>query len=136
MALLAGNSGVLSFQWIARQAMVELLGRALPMDQRKIHSIVLQMAAHAVLAVRILHLQLRVVALLFGEQLRDLFVAVQTLECGRTGAEFVAARALCCSTELLVRFGQWTGRNLSIRGSNKEQERGKQRRKRHGEGRP
>lgn len=65
VAFLASNTAVLPFQGIARKPMVELLLRWLPVDEAKILSVVLQVAANAILAVGILHLQPRVVSEVF-----------------------------------------------------------------------
>jgi hypothetical protein len=63
-------------------------------DQAEVFSVVLQMAADAISAVRILHSQPGVVAVIRSKTLRNLFVAIEALEGRRAGPELMAARAL------------------------------------------
>lgn len=109
VALLASHSGVLPFQRIPGQPVIELLRWPLPVDEGKILAVVLQVAADAVLAVGIFHLQLGVIAPLLRKQLGNFFVAIQAFERGSAGAKLVAARTLRCSAKRLVRFGERTG---------------------------
>lgn len=95
--------------------MIELLRRAFPVNKGKIHPIVLEVAAHAVFAVGILHLQPGVIAPLFGKQPGNLRVALQTLERGSAGAKFVATRTLRSSAKRLVRFRERPRRDLRVR---------------------
>lgn len=74
--------------------MIELFERRFPMDERKILAIVFEVASHAVSAVRILHPQKRVVALMRGQTVRDFLVAFEAFECRRAGSELVAGVAL------------------------------------------
>lgn len=94
VTLFAGNAGVLPFQGISGQAVIELFHWSLPVNQREVGSVMLEMAAHTILAVGIFHLQLRVISPLLREQLGDLLVAIQTFERGRAGAKFMAFGAL------------------------------------------
>lgn len=112
MALFASDRRVFSFKRIPRQPVVKLPHGRFPVNQRKIHAVVLQMAAHALFAVRILHLQPRMVAPLLGKQLRNFLVATKAFEGGRAGAELVATRAFRCSAERLMRFRKRPGRDL------------------------
>lgn len=64
------------------------------MDQREIETVVFEVAAHAVFAAGIFHGKARVISATRGEMLRNLFVALETLERGSAGAELVAGRAL------------------------------------------
>jgi hypothetical protein len=57
VTLLAVHLGVFAIQWIASQFVVKLFNRNIPMNQMKISSVVLEMAVHAIFALRILHLQ-------------------------------------------------------------------------------
>ena len=109
VALLASYSGVFPLQRVAGQPVIELLRWPLPVNEGEILAVMLQVAADAVLAVGIFHLQLGVVAPLLRKQLRDFSMAIQTFERGSAGAKLVAARALRCSAERLVRFGERTG---------------------------
>ena len=90
VAFFAGQIGVFAFELIARQPMFELLFRRFPMNEIEVFPIVLQVAAYAVLAIRILHLHLEVIAVLGGEILGDFLVAFQTFIRGSAGAELVA----------------------------------------------
>lgn len=119
VTLLTGNAGVLSFQVVARQPVVKLFLRRLPVDQVEIRAIVLQMAANAVLPVWVAHLDLEVISVLAAETSGDFFVAIQALEGRRGGAELVAARTLCGPGEGLVGFRKRARRNLCERGRGK-----------------
>jgi hypothetical protein len=57
MALFARYGCMLFYEGISGEAMIELLQGRVPMDQRKILSIMFEMAAHAILAIGILHAQ-------------------------------------------------------------------------------
>ncbi len=48
---------MLTLQRIACELVVEFLGRFFPMDDWKINSVMLEMAANAILAIHILHTQ-------------------------------------------------------------------------------
>jgi len=75
-----------------------------------------QMAAHALFAVGILHLEPRMVSLVFRKQTRDFFVAFQAFERGCAGTELMAACALARATQGLMGLGQRTGRDLGLSG--------------------
>lgn len=94
MALLARHGRVLFHERISGLAMIELFERRLPMDERKILAIVLQVAPHAISAIRILHPEERVVALMRGQTVRDFLVAFEAFEGRRAGSELVAGVAL------------------------------------------
>jgi len=94
MALLARHGRVLLRQRISSLAMIELFERRLPVDQRKILAIVLEVAPHAIPAVRILHPKQSVVALMRGQTVRNFLVAFEALEGWRAGSELVAGVAL------------------------------------------
>ena len=64
------------------------------MDDVEILAVVFQVAANAVLAGGIVHLELEVVAVFCGERLGDFFVAIEAFEGGSAGAELVAGIAL------------------------------------------
>jgi len=85
------------------------------MHQVEIIAIVFQVAAHAILAIGILHSQLRVVAPIRRQAIGNFLVAFQAFECRRAGPELVAVVALGRAVEGFVRFGQWAGRNLCPR---------------------
>jgi hypothetical protein len=94
MAFLAGHGRVLFHERISGLAMIELLERRLPMNERKILAIVFEVAPHAVSAVGILHPEKRVVALMRGQADRNFLMAFEALERGRAGPELVARIAL------------------------------------------
>ncbi len=94
VALLAGNVGMLAFQLVACLQVIELILRRLPVDQVEVFSVVLQVAADTIPAVRILHSQPGVVAVISSKTLRNLFVAIEALEGRRAGPELMATRAL------------------------------------------
>ena len=85
---------MLAFESIAGQFVVELIFRRIPMDEREICTVVLQMTPHAVLSNRVAHFQASVIAVIGGEVLRHFLVAFEALERWRLGAELMAARAL------------------------------------------
>jgi hypothetical protein len=63
-------------------------------DEVEVLTVVFEMAADTLFAVRVPHLDLGVISVLGRQALRDLFVAIEALEGGRAGAELMAARAL------------------------------------------
>ena len=95
--------------------MVEILLGRLPMNQVEIFAVVLEVAAHTIFAIGILHLQAKVVAVFAGEDLGDFFVAIETFERGSACAKNVAGVALHGAGKRRVRFREWTGRNLRLR---------------------
>ncbi len=94
MALSARDTCVFAFERVAGQLVVELLLRWFPVNQRKIETVVFEVAARAIFAVGIFHGEARVISAICSEMLRNLFVALETLERGSAGAELVAARTL------------------------------------------
>jgi hypothetical protein len=112
VALFAGDASVLSFQLVAGQAMIKLFLRRLPVDQAKVHAVVIQMAANAVLAIGVGHLKLIVIAMLGRKPLGDFFVALEALEGGRAGAKLVAGIALRCAAQGLMRLRERPGGDL------------------------
>ena len=64
------------------------------MNKREILAVVVQMAANALFAVGILHLEPRMVSVVFRKQTRDLFMAFQTFERGCARTKLMAAGAL------------------------------------------
>ena len=86
------------------------------MDEVEVLTVVVEMAADTLFAIRVPHLNLGVISVLGGQALRDLFVAIEALEGGRAGAELVAARALCSPRQGLMCFRKRAGRNLRVSG--------------------
>ena len=64
------------------------------MNDVEIFAVVFQVAAHAILAGGILHVELKVVTVFGGEGLGDFLVAIEALKGGSTAAELVAGIAL------------------------------------------
>ena len=102
---------------VAREPVIELFERHLPMDQIEIESVVLQVAAHAIFALRILHLETRVIAVVPCKRLSDLLVALDAFECWSVRAKLMATRALRRSRQGLVGFRERPGRNLRTKRS-------------------
>ena len=94
VAFFTGDIGVLALQRIAGLAVIKLCRRRFPMDDVEIFAVVFQVAAHAVLAGGILHVQLKVVTVFGGEGLGDFLMAIETLKSGSAAAELVAGIAL------------------------------------------
>jgi len=104
VTLFACNAGVLPFQVVAGQPVIELFLRGFPMDESKVLAVVLQVATDAIFAVGIAHLDLKVIAMLGVEASGNFLVAIETLESGSAGAELMATGALRSSGQRLVRF--------------------------------
>lgn len=64
------------------------------MDEVEVLTVVLEMAADTLFAIRVPHLDLGVISVLSSQTLRDLFVTIEALEGRRTSAELMATRAL------------------------------------------
>jgi len=116
VASFASDAGVFSFEDVAGKPVIELFLRALPMDKSKVLAVVLEMAADAVFPIGIVHLNLKVVAVLRGQPPGDFLVAIETLESGSAGTKYVAACALRSAAQRLVGFGKRAGGNLRTRG--------------------
>lgn len=97
MALLARSGGVLAFEFVAGQIVIEFLQRCWPLDQVGRFSVVLEMAFHTIFAIGIAHLDLEMITMLRGEIVGDFFMAIEAFERGRHGAEGVACCALAGS---------------------------------------
>lgn len=104
VTFLAGNTRMLCLQVVARQPVIKLFLRRLPVNQIEVLAVVFQVAADAVFAVGISHLKLRVIAVVRFQTSRYFFMAIQAFESRRVSAELMAARALRRSREGLVRF--------------------------------
>ena len=90
---------MLAFQFVARQQVVELLLRWLPVNQAEVFTVVLQVTPHTVFPIWISHPQPGVVAVIRSKALRDLSVAIEALESWRAGPELMATRTLRGSSE-------------------------------------
>lgn len=90
----AGDPGVLAFQLVPRQTVVELLLGGLPVDQAELFAVMIQVATNTISPVGVGHLELEVITVLGRQSLGDFLVAIQALESGRAGPELVATRAL------------------------------------------
>ena len=114
---------MLTLQRVAGLLVVELVLRRVPMQQREICTVMLQVAANAVLSIGIRHAQVTVIAVVRCQILRYFLVTVQTFERRRFCTELMAARALRRSRQRLVRFRKRPGRYLSGSCARKAQER-------------
>ena len=118
---------MLPFKFVTCQSVIKLFLGRLPVNQMEIFAVVLQMAANAVLATRILHLKLEVIAVLGVEAPGNFFVAIEALKRRRAGSELMAARALRCACQGLMRFGKRPGGDLPVERRRSEGECKKQR---------
>lgn len=82
------------------------------MNQMEIFAVVFPVAAHAILAVGVPHLQMRVIAMLLCKRFRDFFVAVQATESRSARAKLVTRRTLCRSIQRTMRFRKRSRRDL------------------------
>lgn len=105
VTLVAGQPGVSAEQRIAGFAVVESLG--VPIDQVKVVTIVIGMAAGTVLRSRLGH-QVGMQSAVCRHAARDLGVALQTFKRGLARSEFVARHALRRAFERFVRSRQGT----------------------------
>lgn len=108
VALLTGDSRMFFHQRITSQSMIELLHGFFPVNQRKILAIVFQVAANAILAVRVFHPQLRVIALIRGQPVCDFLMAFKALKGRGAGPKLMARPALRGTVEGFVCFGERT----------------------------
>jgi len=90
VTLLASHRRMPALQLEAGLRVIKFLRRNGPVNQIEVFPVVFQVAFHAILAVRIGHLQQAMKAMLTGDVLRNLFVAIDALEGGRAGAKHVA----------------------------------------------
>ena len=116
VALFAGQVGVLAFQSVAGQFMVEFLQGGFPADELEGFAIMFQMAAHAVLAIWIAHFEFKVITVPGRKILRNFLVATDALESRRAGSERMTGSALrgAAQRRMGVRKGAW--RNLCMNG--------------------
>jgi hypothetical protein len=102
VALLAVHAGVFAIQWIPGEFVVELFDRNIPVNQMKVNSVVLQMAVHAILALRILHLEAGVITMFFRKRPGDFLMAIEALESRGFASELVTGCALRGTRKALV----------------------------------
>ena len=122
VAFLAFEGGMFLRQRIPGLAMIELLLRWVPMHESEVYAVVLQVAAHAIPAVGILHAQLCVKSPAHRQALGDLLVAIETLKGRRAGAKLVTGGALCPAFHGLMCFGKRPRRHLGVSGARDEQQ--------------
>jgi len=94
VALFARYRFVFFDERVAGLAMIELLERRLPVDQREILAVMLEVATDAIPAVGIFHTELGVVPLARRQTVRNFLMAIEALERRRAGSELVATIAL------------------------------------------
>lgn len=99
MAFFALQVGMLAFEFVAGQPVIEFFFGRFPADEVELLAVMLEVTTYAIFAVRIAHLHLGVVAVLVGEGFSQFLVAIET-SVGRTaGAELVAGIALGCAAQ-------------------------------------
>ena len=94
VTFLTGNARMLSLQVVARQPMIKLFLRRLPVNEIEVLTVVFKMAADAVFAVRVPHLNLRVISALRRQPLRHFLMTIETFEGRSASTELMATRAL------------------------------------------
>jgi len=114
VTFLTGNAYVLPFQVVPGQPVIKLFLGWLPVNQRKLLAVVIEVAADAVLAIRIWHLQAGMITVIGGDALSDFLVAVEALEGRHAGAELMATGALRSTSQRLMRFRERAGRDLRL----------------------
>jgi hypothetical protein len=97
VAFLARNTGVTAFQLVPGELVIEFVLGRFPVNQMEVLAIVLQVAAHAIPAIRIGYLQPAVVTVVIGEIFGDFLVTVGALKRGSAGAKLMTTRALRCA---------------------------------------
>lgn len=95
----ASNVGVSALQRVPGLAVVKLADGLIPVHQFKFDAVVLQVAAHAVAAVGILHLQAGVISAPQTQETGDLFVTCEALERRLRGSKFMADGTLGCTVQ-------------------------------------
>ncbi len=91
------------------------------MNEAETVAVVLEVAAHTIFAIGILHLQAKVETVFAGEGLGNFFMAIEAFELRSACAKNVAGVALRGAGKRRVRFREWTGRNLRVRLSRENQ---------------
>ena len=107
MAFLAFDSGVLSFQDVARLFMIK--GLRVPLDDGEIDTVVVGVTLGAFLAGAGADPVGEVQALVGREAPCDLRVTFQALESGFPAGQFVAGGAVRSAFKISMRTSQWTG---------------------------
>ena len=110
MALIAGQAGVFAFQQVAGFLVVELV--RIPLDERKIHSVVIRMAAYAFLAGAGRNVIGAVQPAFGGDSRPDIGVTADALELWLTSSDLMTIGAVQGPIQKLVWPRQWAGRNL------------------------
>jgi hypothetical protein len=90
----ARDARVFPFQIVSRQTVVELLLRWFPVQKMEVCAVVLQVATHTILAIRVRHLNLCVIPMLGREPLRYFFMTIETFEGWSAATKLMAARTL------------------------------------------
>ena len=107
VALVAGKPGVLAFQQIAGLFVIELI--RVPLNKRKVHSVVIGVAADALLTGTRRYVIRTVQAALGGDARTDVGVAADAAELRLTAADLVTVGAVGGAVERLVRAGERSG---------------------------
>jgi hypothetical protein len=85
------------------------------MQEIKLFAVVLKMAAHAILAIGILHLHLCVIAMFGRKALGYFLVTIKTFKRRCAGAKLMATGALGRAAQGLVSSRKWSWGNLAAR---------------------
>jgi hypothetical protein len=110
VTFIAGQAGVFAFQQVSGFFMIELV--RIPLDQRKIHAVVIGVAAHAFLAGAGGNV-IGTVQAAFGRDSRaNIGVTANAFELRLAASDFVAIGAVQGAVEKLMLPRQWAGRNL------------------------
>jgi len=110
MTLVAGQAGVFSLQRIASLLVIKRIG--IPLDDGKIFSIVVGVAAHAALAGSRLEVVGGVQPAVRRQAGGNLGMAFQTSKCRLAGGKFVAGRAIARAIQRAMGARQRARRNL------------------------
>ena len=117
VTFLARYSLVFPFEWIPSLIVIQgFFVRRIPVNHIKIRAVMIGMALRALLARGIRPGEGGMKAPFIGNTIADFRVASETLQLRLAAPELVALGAVRRSTELLVRSGKWTGRNLRVSG--------------------
>lgn len=114
MALLAGESRVFAFQLESGECMVEIF--RVPLDQRKVLTVMVRVASRTSLAGSGLNVVGGVQAFVCGNARGNLGMTLEALEYA-LASESVAGCAIRRTVQGLVRSRQWPRRNLRVRRS-------------------
>ena len=94
MAFVAGQRCMLAFEFITGKFVIEFLRGRVPVDQMEAFTVMFEVTAHAIFAIGIGHLQVRVIAVLLRQGFCNFLVAVEAAKGWRARTELMASGAL------------------------------------------